>query len=117
MSASPNAATVLLIVCHSQPSPPAISLTVRPKRPTCSVTHRPALSVITSRDAAIAGASSVHDRVAHADRRHCHRTLRHTSREGRPKHARSTSSTTARSLTVAGCSQPGHAGRSARVST
>jgi hypothetical protein len=46
-SASPQAVTVSLTVCQSQPNSVATSFTVRPLRPTWMVAHRPALVVIT----------------------------------------------------------------------
>jgi hypothetical protein len=45
--------TASLTVCQSQPSSRAYSATVRPSRPTCSHTHRPAQSVIAPRAGAI----------------------------------------------------------------
>jgi general stress protein YciG len=97
-SAVPYAMTASLIVCQSHPSSTAISLTERAQRPTWAVTHRPARSVIARRGGAIPGASSVHDPTRHHECGHRHRRLRHTNRAGRPKHARSTSSTTGRSF-------------------
>jgi hypothetical protein len=90
-----------VIVCQSQPSSDATSLTVRPCRPTCSVAHRPARSVITNRDAAIPGTSSIHVPVVRVSFGHDQRRLRHTNRVGRRKHGRSTSSTLGRSMILA----------------
>ena len=98
--------TVSLTVCQSQPSSTEISFTVRPHRPTCSVTHRPARSVITNRAAAIAGAASVNEPVEHNGFGHAQRRLRHTNRVRLPKQARSTSSTAARSLAATAPPQP-----------
>jgi hypothetical protein len=84
---------------------------------TCSVTHRPARSVITNRDAPIAGTSSVHDPFRHDGSGHDQRRLRHTNRVGRPKHGKSTSSTLGRSLINAAPAQLAHDDRVARVST
>ena len=80
-------------VCQSHPSSTATSLTVRPQRPTCSVTHRPARSVIATRAAAIRASCAVHDPTGHDPAEQAQRCLRHTSRAGRPKHGRSTSRT------------------------
>lgn len=109
--------TVSLTVCQSQPSSTEISFTVRPHRPTCSVTHRPARSVITNRAAAIAGAASVNEPVEHNGFGHAQRRLRHTNRVRLPKQARSTSSTAARSLAATAPPQPPQTGRPPRVST
>lgn len=116
-SAAPYAITESLIVCQSQPNSTATSFTVRPFRPTCSVTQRPARSVIATRGAATVGAVSVNEPRSHDSRRHAHRRLRHTSRVGRPKHGRSTSSTVARSLARTEPPQRRHCGRPRRVST
>jgi hypothetical protein len=106
-----------LIVCQSQPSSTAISFTVRPSRPTCSVTHRPTRSVITSRGAAIVRPSPVQEPTSHVGDGQHQRCLCHTSRAGRPKHGRSTSSTDGRPLLHAGAAHAEHAGRSTRCST
>ena len=104
------------MVCQSQPSSTATSFTVRPQRPTCSVAHRPARSVMTRRAAATVGASSVHEPVSQSSFGHDHRCLRHTSRQGRPNAGRSTSSTTGRSLIATAPPQPPQTGRCALVS-
>ena len=57
--------TASLTVCQSQPSSTPISSTVRPQRPTCSVTHRPARSVNASRGAAIVASSLGPRRPSH----------------------------------------------------
>jgi hypothetical protein len=101
----------------SHPSSTASSLTLRRNRPTCSVTHRPARSVITNRGAAMWPAVSVKDPTAHAGAGHDHRCLCHTSRAGRPNAAMSTSSTGRWSFDHTGPPQPGHTGRSLRVWT
>ena len=106
-----------MIVCPSQSNSRATSATVRPFRPTCSVTHRPARSVITRRGAAIVETFSVNVATGHASVGHAHRNLRHASRVGLPKHGKSTSSTTGRSFTRNGPSQSGQVGGGARVST
>ncbi len=92
-SAVPYAMTASFTVCQSQPSSTATSFTLRAQRPIWAVTHLPARSVIPSRAGAIAGWSSVQLPTRHHDWGHRHRRLRHTSRVGRPKQARSTSST------------------------
>ena len=81
-----------LTVCQSQPNSSASSATVRPSRPTCSVTHRPARSVNASRGAAIARSWPVHDPTGQPAAGQHQRCLRHTSRARRPNAGRSISS-------------------------
>jgi hypothetical protein len=115
--AVPYATTASLMECQSAPSSAATSLTARPARPTWTVAHRPARSVTDSRGAAIRGSSWVQDPTRHHRRGQCQRCLRHRNVTGRPKHVRSTRSTTERSLTHARSPQPGHGGASTRDST
>ena len=63
-----------------------------------------------SRGAAIRGSSWLHDPIRPHRLGQCQRCLRHRNITGRPKHVRSTRSTTGRSLTHARSPQPGHAG-------
>ena len=115
-SASPYAMTASLTVCQSQPSSTAISFTVRPKSPTCLTTQRPARSVRVMRGGAMRVSMIVHDPAGHAGSGQCQRCLRHTSRDGRPKQGRSTSSTQGRSLTHARTPQARHHAGSRRAS-
>jgi hypothetical protein len=92
-----------------QPSSSAISSTVRPCRPTCSVTPRPARSVIPSCGAAIAGCLPVHKPVRHETLGQPQRCLRQISRAP-PEHRQvSTSWTAGRSLIATTPPQLGHA--------
>lgn len=106
-----------MTVCQSQPSWRATSATVRPSRPTCTVTHRPARSVIAARAGAIRASVSVQVPVSHAGSGQRQRRLRHTSTAGRPNAGRSTSVTTGRSLTHALVPQPVQPTTSVVVST
>jgi hypothetical protein len=69
------------------------------QRPICSATHCPARAVIARRGAAIRSSRAVHDPTGDDGTEQAYRCLRHTSRAGRPKHGRSTGSTTGRSFT------------------
>jgi hypothetical protein len=62
--------TASLTVCQSQPSSRATPLTLRAQRPTCSVIHRPAPSVIWRRRDAMRGSSSVHEPMGHVGSEH-----------------------------------------------
>ena len=55
--------------------------------------------------------SPIHDLVEHVVSGHCHRCLCHTRWVGRPKHGRSTRTTTGRSFTWANTAQPAQPGR------
>ncbi len=81
------------------------------------VAHRPARSVTDKRGAATRGSSWVHEPCPHQFRGHQKRCLRHRKVTGRPKHVRSTSSTTGRSFTHARSPQFGHVGGSMTDST
>lgn len=84
---------------------------------TCSHAHRPALTVIATRFVAISDAVSVHDPTGHPLFGRDQRRLDHTSRDGRPKQGRSTSSTRSRSFALPEAPHPEQLGRSRRVST
>src|SRR5680860_494047 len=58
-----------------------------------------------------------HDPIGHDDTEQHQRCLRHTRRAGRPKHGRSTSSTSGRSFNHASLPHAGHSGRKLRCST
>jgi hypothetical protein len=73
--------------------------------------------VIAALGAAIRVSMCVHDPAGHVLCRHDHRCLRHTSRAGRPKHGRSTSSTGVRSFTLAWHPHARHHARPGRDST
>ena len=90
---------------------------MRPCSPTWRVTHRPARSVIAARGGAIRASSPVHEPTGHDALTHSQRCFRHTSRTGRPNAARSTSSTSGRSLISGTHPHRAHAGRGPRVST
>jgi len=98
-SGVPYAITASFTVCQSQPSSRATSATVRACRPTCSVAHRLARSVIASLGAAMRRSWLVHDPTGQASSGQHQRCLCHISRAGRPKQPRSTNSTTGRSFT------------------
>src|SRR5665213_3718788 len=93
--------TASLTVCQSHPSSRATSLTLLALRPTCSVIHRPARSVIIRRFDAIRGSSSVQDPVGQLGSGHRNLRFRQITRIGRPPMDRSTSSTRRRSFTWA----------------
>ena len=115
ISAWPWATTASMTVCQSQSSSSATSETVRPSRPTCTVAHLPARSVIAAAGAAIRGSVSVNVTTEQPAFGQRHRRFDHTSRVRRPKHGRSASSTSSTSWAWTPPPQPGHTGRSARV--
>jgi hypothetical protein len=95
-----------MTVCQSHPNWRATSATVRPSRPTWTVTHRPARSVIAALAGAIRPSVSVQVPTSHPGSGQRHRRLRHTRIAGRPNAGRSTSATGGRSLTHALVPQP-----------
>ena len=98
-------------MCQSHPSSFATSLTLRAHRPTCSVIHRPARSVMASRDAAIRSSSSVQLPFVQSGSGHRHRRLCQISLVHLPKHGRSTSVTIRWSFRWARTPHSGHPGR------
>ena len=65
---------------------------------TANLDRRPPPGAVSQRGTAILASCTVHDLVGQSVSRQHHRCLRHTSRAGRPKHGRSTSTTSSRSL-------------------
>jgi hypothetical protein len=106
-----------MTVCQSQPNWRATSATVRPSRPTWTVTQRPARSVIPARPGAILGSTSVQVPTSQSGSGQRHRRLRHTTTAGRPNAGRSTRATTGRSFTHALVPHPAQPTTSAEVST
>ena len=113
-SASPHRVTSLFTVCQSHPNSSATSETVRPRRPTWSVAHRPARDVNKPRSGATPASCSANDPTPHTGSGHIQRRFRHRSRTGRPNAGKSTTRTSRSPLDHTLPPHPSHTGRGPR---
>jgi Transposase len=115
-SGVPCSMTAFMIVHQHTPSSSASWLTGRAFSPTCRHASTPARRVNTT-CASTCSLDSVHVRAGHSGCRQRHLRLIHRSRVGRPKHARSRTSTGIRSCGSARAPQLRQCVRTAVVST